>query len=465
MKTKQSTINTAVSISGVGLHTGKEVNLSFNPAPENHGIKFKRTDLEEQPVLDADLENVVDTSRGTTLGLNGSVLVATVEHVMAALAGVEIDNILVELDGPETPIMDGSAKPFIDVLHTAGIKEQSADREYFEVPFNIHFSEEDRNVEMIAMPLDGYRSTVMVDYNSPVLGSQHASISEIQEFNREIASSRTFCFLHELEELVNKNLIQGGDLNNAIVIVDKQISNGERNNLAKLFNKEDINVKSEGILNNIDLRYQNEPARHKLLDLIGDLALIGTPIKAQLMAARPGHAANIEFAKRIKHVMKKMKRKQASPNINPNKAPIYNARQIADFLPHEHPFIYVDKIIELSDKHIVGVKNVTMTEPVFEGHFPKNPVMPGVLQVETMSQVGGVMILSQIDNPADYSTYFMKIENCKFREKVLPGDQLIVKMELLSPIRRGVCNMKGQAFVGNKLVTEAELMAQIVKNN
>lgn len=465
MKTKQSTINKACVISGVGLHTGKEVNLSFKPAPENHGIKFKRTDLPEQPTIDADIDNVVDTSRGTTLGLDGQIQVATVEHVMAALAGLEIDNALVELDGPETPIMDGSAQPFIQVINDSGVKDQSADREYFEIPFNIHYSEEARNVEMIAMPLDGYRSTVMVDYNSPVLGSQHASISEIQEFTREIASSRTFCFLHELEELVNNNLVRGGDFNNAIVIVDKQVSGDEMQNLAKLFNKEDINVKSEGILNNIDLRYQNEPARHKLLDLIGDLALLGTPIKAQIMAARPGHAANIEFAKKIRHVMKKMKKKQDSPNINPNKEPVYTAKQIEDFLPHEHPFIYVDKIIELSDKHIVGIKNITMTEPVFEGHFPRNPVMPGVLQIEAMSQVGGVMILSQIDNPSDYSTYFMKIEKAKFREKVLPGDQLIVRMELLSPIRRGVCNMKGQAFVGNKLVTEAELMAQIVKNN
>ena len=439
--------------------------MTFNPAPENHGIKFRRTDLDQGPVIEADVDNVVDTSRGTTLGRDSEILVATVEHVMGSLAGMAMDNVMVDLDAPEAPIMDGSAKPFIDAVEEAGIEEQNADREYSEIPNNIYYSEEDRNVEMIAMPLDGYRSTVMVDYNSPVLGSQHASISEIQEFHKEIASSRTFCFLHELEELVNNNLIKGGDLNNAIVIVDKQISNNEMTNLAKLFNKEDINVKHEGILNNIDLRYQNEPARHKLLDLIGDLALIGTPIKAQVMAARPGHAANIEFARKIKKTMKKVKRKQASPNINTNKEAIYGPKEIANFLPHEHPFIYVDKIIELSEKHIVGVKNVTMTEPFFGGHFPKNPVMPGVLQIEAMSQVGGVMILSQIDQPENYATYFMKIENAKFREKVLPGDQLILKLELISPIRRGVCNMKGQAFVGNKLVTEAELMAQIVKNN
>lgn len=465
MKTKQTTIKTSTTISGVGLHTGMQVNMTFKPAPENHGIKFKRIDFDQQPIIDADIDNVIDTSRGTTIGLDQNILVATVEHVMAALAGLEIDNIMVELDAPETPIMDGSAMPFIEALEESGLQDQNAEREYFEIPFNVHYSEEERNVEMIAMPLDGYRSTVMVDYNSPILGSQHASISEIQEFNKEIASSRTFCFLHELEELINNNLIKGGDLNNAIVIVDKQISSDELQHLASVFNKEDINVKSEGILNNIDLRYQNEPARHKLLDLVGDLALIGTPIKAQIMAARPGHAANIEFARKIKKIMKKVKRKQASPSINPNKAPVYDAKEIANFLPHSHPFIYVDKIIELSDKHIVGIKNITMTEPVFQGHFPNNPVMPGVLQIEAMSQVGGVMILSQIDEPENYSTYFMKIENAKFREKVLPGDQLILRMELLSPIRRGICNMKGQAFVGNKMVTEAELMAQIVKNS
>lgn len=465
MKTKQTTIKNSVTISGVGLHTGMQVNMTFKPAPENHGIKFKRIDFEQQPIIDADVDNVIDTSRGTTLGLDKETVVATVEHVMAALAGLEIDNLMVELDAPETPIMDGSALPFIEALENSGLQDQNAEREYFEIPFNVHYSEEDRNVEMIAMPLDGYRSTVMVDYNSPILGSQHASISEIQEFNKEIASSRTFCFLHELEELINNNLIKGGDLNNAIVIVDKQISSDELQHLAHVFNKEDIDVKSEGILNNIDLRYQNEPARHKLLDLVGDLALIGTPIKAQIMAARPGHAANIEFARKIKKIMKKVRRKQASPSINPNKEPIYDAKDIANFLPHGHPFIYVDKIIELSEKHIVGIKNVTMTDPVFQGHFPNNPVMPGVLQIEAMSQVGGVMILSQIDEPENYSTYFMKIENAKFREKVLPGDQLILRMELLSPIRRGVCNMKGQAFVGNKMVTEAELMAQIVKNS
>jgi len=463
MNLKQTTIKEPITVSGVGLHTGEKAQMTFNPASENHGIKFRRTDLENQPLLEADVDLVVDTSRGTTLGKNG-VKVATVEHVMAALAGMEIDNLLIDLDAPEAPIIDGSADPFISYIQCVGLQEQKAQREYFEVPYNIHYSEQDRSVEMIAMPLDGYRSTVMVDYNSPVLGSQHASISDIGEFNREIASSRTFCFLHELEELINNNLIKGGDINNAIVIVDKQISQNELNHLAKIFNKNDINVKSEGILNNIDLRHQNEPARHKLLDLVGDLALIGTPIKAQIMAARPGHAANIEFAKKIKRIMKRTKRKHQAPGVNADSEPIYDAQEISKILPHSHPFLFVDKITELSESHIVGIKNVTMTENFFHGHFPNNPVMPGVLQVEAMAQVGGVMILSQMDNPNDYSTYFLKIENAKFKEKVVPGDTMVFRMELVSSIKRGICSMRGQIFVGNKLVTEGEMMAQIVKN-
>lgn len=463
MNTKQTTISRPITVSGVGLHTGEDVKLTFQPAAENHGCKFQRVDLEDKPVIEADVENVVDTSRGTSIEKNGA-RISTIEHVMAALAGLEIDNVLIQLDASETPIMDGSARYFIDALLKAGKKEQKINREYFDVPFNIHYSEKDKNIEMIAMPLEGYRATVMVDYNSPILGSQHASISDLQEFKKEIASSRTFCFLHELEELVNNNLIKGGDLNNAIVIVDKQVSKDELRHLAKLFNKQDINVKSEGILNNIELRYQNEPARHKLLDLVGDLSLVGVPIKAQIMAARPGHAANIEFAKKIKRVIKKTRRTNSSPDIDPNKAPVYDSRDIERFLPHKHPFIFVDKIIELSDKHVVGVKNVTMTEFFFQGHFPNNPIMPGVLQIEAMAQVGGMMILSQVNDPEFYSTYFMKIENAKFKEKVTPGDTLLLRLELLAPIRRGVCVMKGQAFVGNKLVTEAELMAQIVKN-
>lgn len=464
MSVKQTTIKKQVTISGVGLHTGKKVNLNFNPAPENHGIKFQRVDLENQPIINADVDLVVDVSRGTTLGKNG-VLVGTVEHVMAALAGLEIDNVLVQLDAPETPIMDGSAYPFIEVLEEAGIVEQKAERQYFEISSNIHYGEADRKVEMIAMPLNDYRVTVMVDYNSPVLGSQHATISSLKEFKKDIASSRTFCFLHELESLVDNNLIKGGDLNNAIVIVDKKVTKAELANLAELFNKKDIKVKEEGILNNANLRYQNEPARHKLLDLLGDLALIGVPLKAQIMAARPGHAANVAFGKKIKKILKKTNKLSHIPKYDQNQPHIFDAKDIAKLLPHKHPFIYVDRIIELSDKHVVGVKNVTLTEAFFQGHFPDNPVMPGVLIIEAMAQAGGVMMLSSYDDPENYITYFLKIENAKFKEKVLPGDTLILQLELTAPVRRGICLMKGKVYVGNKLVTEAELMAQIVKKN
>lgn len=462
MNTKQSTIKEAISVSGTGLHTGQPVTMVFNPAPENHGYKFKRTDLPDQPVIDADVDNVVDLSRGTTIGV-GDVRVSTIEHTLAALAGLQIDNVLIELDGPETPIMDGSAQPFVDVLLKAGIQEQQADRVYFEVTSNIHYSEPDRGVEMMAMPLPEFRMTVMVDYNSTVLGSQHASISDIYEFRREIASSRTFCFLHELEDLLKHNLIKGGDINNAIVIVDREMSQEELNKLAKAFNKPEMEVQNTGILNNLELRYQNEPARHKLLDLIGDLALIGTPIKAHILAARPGHAANVAFAKKIKKMIQKQKKEDLVPTYDPNGKAIYEAKDIKQFLPHDHPFIYVDKITKISNKHVIGIKNVTITEEWCRGHFPDNPIMPGVLQLEAMGQVGGVMMLSSVPDPENYSTYFIKMDNVKFKDKVVPGDTLIIRMELTAPVRRGICVMKGQIFVGNKVVTEAEMMAQIVK--
>jgi UDP-3-O-[3-hydroxymyristoyl] N-acetylglucosamine deacetylase/3-hydroxyacyl-[acyl-carrier-protein] dehydratase len=462
----QTTIKKSISVSGVGLHTGNEVTLTFMPAPEDHGYAFQRVDQEDQIVIKADCDLVTDTSRGTTLELNG-VKVHTVEHVLAALAGLEIDNCLIQLDAPETPIMDGSSKPFIDLLLKAGIETQKKEREYFEIPKRINYSD-GNGVEMMALPADDYRLTVMVDYNSPVLGSQHASIINIQEFKDEISSCRTFCFLHELETLLEHNLIKGGDLNNAIVIVDRVIDDSEMDNLAKLFNKDKIEVKKEGILNNVDLRFQNEPARHKLLDIVGDLALAGVPLKAQILAARPGHAANVEFAKKIKraYIAAKKAQKESDnvPSYDPNIAPLYNHQQIGKILPHKHPFLLVDKVVKISPEEVIAVKNITGDQYFFQGHFPGEPIMPGVLQIEAMAQAGGILVLAGKENPENWSTYFVKIENAKFKDKVVPGDTLLIRMALTAPIRRGMCAMKGEAYVGNKLVSEANMMAQIVEN-
>jgi len=466
MENKQRTINRPVTISGVGLHTGKRINLTFNPAPENFGVKFQRVDLADKPIIEADVDLVIDTQRGTSLGKNGAE-VRTVEHCMSALVGLELDNVLIELDAPELPIMDGSAAHFVKALMDAGIKEQNAEKEYFELKSNIYYSDEDKRSEMIAMPLDSYRMTVMIDYNSPVLGSQHATLINLREYKIEIAPSRTFCLINELEELYRQNLIQGGDVNNAIVVVDKELSREQIEDLSKLFNKnpDEIKVQKDGILNNLELRHNNEPARHKLLDLMGDLALVGTPLKAQIMAARPGHSSNVAFAKKIKNAIKQAKQqsKTSAPQYDPNKKPVYNTVEIERLLPHRHPFLLVDKIIEITDKSIVGIKNVTYDEYFFRGHFPDNPIMPGVLMVEALAQTGGVLVLCDKPDPENYTTLFLKIDNTKFKDKVVPGDTLILKCELTSPIRRGVCIMKGEAYVGNKLVVEADLMAQVSK--
>lgn len=462
MNVKQNTIKAPVSVSGVGLHTGKPVTLTFKPAPENHGYKFQRIDLPGSPIIDADVDNVTDTSRGTTIEQNGAI-VSTVEHTLAALVGIEVDNVLMELDGPEAPIMDGSSIQFIEAIERVGIQQQEADREYFTIPYNITFVEPESHIEMVAMPSDDYRLTVMVDYNSPVLGSQHATINHISDFKKEIAGCRTFCFLHELEMLLKNNLIKGGDLNNAIVVVDKAIGKAELDNLAKLFNRPTIDIAKEGILNNVELRQQNEPARHKLLDVVGDLALIGMPIKGHVMAARPGHAANVAFARKVKALIKKEKARKNIPVYNPNDTPVYDVNQVQKILPHRPPFLFVDKIIELTKHHVVGVKSVTINEPFFTGHFPGEPVMPGVLQIEAMAQTGGILILSSVPDPENYSTYFLKIENARFKDKVVPGDTLVFRCDLTAPVRRGICQMKGTAFVGDKIVMEAELMAQIVK--
>ncbi|MDB4927356.1 MAG: bifunctional UDP-3-O-[3-hydroxymyristoyl] N-acetylglucosamine deacetylase/3-hydroxyacyl-ACP [Mucilaginibacter sp.] len=463
MNIKQRTIKAPVSVSGSGLHTGEKVTMTFKPAPENHGYKFRRIDIEGMPIIDADVDNVTDTSRGTTISQNGA-SVSTIEHVLAALVGLEIDNVLIDMDGPETPIMDGSSIQFVDAMSAIGFVDQEADREYYHIPYNIHYSEPDRKVEMVAMPLDDdYRFTCMVDYNSQVLGSQHASISSITEFVDSIASCRTFCFLHELEMLLKHDLIKGGDLNNAIVVVDKEVDDEELAHLAKLFNRKDIKVAPQGILNNIELRHQNEPARHKLLDMIGDLALVGVPIRGHIMAARPGHAANVAFAKKIKTLIKKERSRKHYKVYDPNMKPVYDTVEIMNFLPHRYPMLMIDKILELTKSHVVGLKNVTMNEGIFMGHFPGAPLFPGVLQIEAMAQTGGILVLNTVPDPQNYITLFLKIENARFKDKVVPGDTLIFHCNLIAPIRRGIAQMKGIGMVGSRVVVEAELMAQIVK--
>jgi UDP-3-O-[3-hydroxymyristoyl] N-acetylglucosamine deacetylase / 3-hydroxyacyl-[acyl-carrier-protein] dehydratase len=462
MNIKQQTIKKSITVSGVGLHTGVKANMTFLPAPANHGIKFKRIDLEGAPIVDADVDNVVDLSRGTTIEQSGA-RINTVEHTMAALAGLEIDNVLIELDGPEPPIMDGSSIKFIEALQEAGLEEQNALRNYFEIPESIHHKEPERDVEIAALPLNDFRVTVMVDYNSPVLGSQHASLTDMSQFATEIASCRTFCFLHEVEQLFKHNLIKGGDLNNAIVVVDRVVEEHEIEHIAKLFNQPKVEVKKEGILNNVELRYKNEPARHKLLDVIGDLALIGRPLKAQILAARPGHAANIAFAKKVKKVMTKAS--SGAPHYDPKQPPLMNINKISSMLPHRYPFLLIDKVIHLDDTTVTCIKNVTMNEPFFQGHFPGNPVMPGVLQIEAMAQTGGILVLNTVPDPDNYWTYFLGIENFRFKRMVLPGDTLVIRCELLAPIKRGIAKMSGQGFVGNTLVCEGIMSASIVRKD
>jgi len=458
----QHTLRGAVSISGTGLHTGINVDMTLNPANPGFGIQFKRIDLAGQPLVKADCDLVTDTSRGTTLEENGA-RVSTVEHILAALVGMGVDNCLIEINGPEIPIIDGSSQPFVEIVEEAGVLEQDAAKNWYSIDTNITYLNEEKRVELVAMPSTSYKVTTLIDFNSPVLGTQHASLKGISDFKSEIAPCRTFCFLHELEMLLENNLIKGGDINNAIVVVDKP----EMDRLARLFNKDKVEVRKEGILNNVDLRFQNEPARHKLLDMIGDLALVGMPIRAQIMAARPGHASNVAFAKKIKAAIKKEKRRQkeGAPDYHPNTKPVFTTADIIRYLPHKHPFLLVDKIMEMGEKHVIAVKNVTFDEWFFNGHFPGDPIMPGVLQIEAMAQAGGMLILSQVPDPQNYGTYFLKIDNARFKDKVVPGDTMVFKLELIEPIRRGICVMRGRAWVGDNLVCESEMMAQIVKIN
>lgn len=460
MTEKQTTLKQEVKITGIGLHTGVEVSITFKPAPAHQGYLFKRTDLDNQPEIPALAEYVVDTSRGTTLSYKGAV-VATVEHALAALVGLGIDNATIEMNQEETPILDGSSRFYVEALVQGGIIELEAEREYFELDEVITYRDEERQTEMTIIPDEKRRYNVMIDYNTKVLGTQNAELNNLSEFKTEIAKCRTFVFLHELEFLLDNNLIKGGDLSNAIVFVNKVVGQKELDRLAKLFNKPKVEVLQRGILNNVELYWNNEPARHKLLDVIGDMALIGKPVRGRVIALRPGHSANVAFSKLIR---KKIKQQEnLAPKVDLHAKPQFDIEAIKRMLPHRPPFLLVDKVMEVTQDSVIGVKNVSMNESFFVGHFPDEPVMPAVLQIEAMAQSGGILALSQVPDPENYTTYFLKITDVKLRKKVVPGDTLIFDLKLLSPIRRGLCHMGGKAWVGNDVVMEAEMLAQITK--
>ncbi|MCB9336680.1 MAG: bifunctional UDP-3-O-[3-hydroxymyristoyl] N-acetylglucosamine deacetylase/3-hydroxyacyl-ACP dehydratase [Lewinellaceae bacterium] len=458
----QHTIQTAASIQGIGLHTGKEVTMTFRPAPVGHGVVFQRTDLTDKPTIKADATYVVSTLRGTTIQ-QGNAHVSTVEHAMSALYGLGIDNVLIEIDGPEVPIMDGSAISFVNALTKAGLEEQDEPREFVDITEPVSYYDETTGTELMALPADHFQVTTMIDFNSKILGQQYASLPGIEDFADEIAPCRTFVFLHELEYLVEHDLIKGGDLSNAIVIVDRLMNQEELDALAKKLGKPSVKIDKEGILNTIELYFNNEPARHKLLDVMGDLALVGKPIKGKIVATKPGHKANVEFAKILKKIYTEQRRLKGVPKYDPNAEAVYTAMDIANYLPHRYPFFLVDKIIEVGENYVVGVKNITINEGFFQGHFPNNPIFPGVLQLEALAQTGGILALTKVGDPGNWDTYFVKIDGVKFKHKVVPGDTLILKMELTAPIRRGLVQMHGTAYVGNRLVSEGELTAQIVR--
>lgn len=463
MSEKQRTLAKDVSLTGKGLHTGINVTITFKPAPANHGYKFCRTDLPGKPVIDALAEHVSDTARGTTLVQNNA-SVATVEHALAALYGLQIDNALIELDGPEAPIMGGSSWKFVEAINQAGIVELKEERNYYVVKQKITYSEEEHGVDLIVYPDDHLSINVLIDYNSKILGNQYSILDSVKNFEEEISKSRTFVFFHELEPLFNAGRIKGGDLDNAIVILEKEVEQDEIDRIASLFNRPGINKHVAGVLNNTELRYPNEPARHKLLDIMGDISLVGMPIKGKIVATRPGHHANTRLAKIIRQEMKKAASKKDIPVYDPSQPPVYTLEDIRRKLPHRFPFLLVDKVISLDETTIVGIKNVTFNESFFQGHFPEEPVMPGVLMVEALAQTGGLLVLSMVEEPERYSTYFLKIDKLKFRHKVVPGDTILLKMELTDTIRRGIVTMFGQAFVGNNLVLEGEMTAQVIKN-
>ena len=461
MSKKQKTIQNEISLSGVGLHTGNNVKLTFKPAPQNHGFAFVRVDLEGRPTIEAKAEYVVNTQRGTNLEKNG-VQIQTSEHVLAAAVGLGIDNLLIEIDTSEPPIMDGSSKFFVEALEKAGIQELDADIQEYIVKEIISYKDDTSGSEIILMPADEYQVTAMVDFGTKILGTQNATLNTISDFKKEIAAARTFSFLHEIEMLLENDLIKGGDLNNAIVYVDKKLSYETMEKLKRAFKKNDIKVKPNGILDNLNLHWANEAARHKLLDVVGDLALVGTRIKGKVIANKPGHLVNTMFAKKLSKIIKQERRNYV-PEVDLHAKPLMDVVQIMEMLPHRPPFLLVDKILELSKKHVIGMKNVTMNEPFFVGHFPGAPVMPGVLQIEAMAQTGGILVLNTVPDPENYLTYLLKIDNVRYKHQVVPGDTLIFKLDLISPIRRGICQMQAHTYANGKLVSEAEIMAQIVK--